>query len=174
MFYGERSPLSGSNSFHLASKLPSSLFSPSFDRSSTLTSRLFTSIPPLIKSSAGLLPFLGSRLLLLDDGTSDKYGGELLYLIRYVDSFLLHLVVFAGSTFPACQQVVGHRTEVIAKVASHNKTKEYLKTHTQKALCERWALNRHGKIDTHWLKLQSQLQPIALTDWSALQLIIII
>lgn len=74
MFYGEMSPLSGSNSFQLASKLPSSLFSPSFDRSSTLTSRLFTSIPPVIKSSAVCFRFRAAVFCFLMMGRVIRIG----------------------------------------------------------------------------------------------------
>ena len=63
-----------------------------------------------------LLPFHGSCLLLLDNRASDEDGRKLPYLIGDVDGFLLHLVIFAGSTLSTCQQVVGYRAEVIAEL----------------------------------------------------------
>ncbi|ADK95268.1 hypothetical protein HMPREF0659_A5699 [Prevotella melaninogenica ATCC 25845] len=69
--------------------------------------------------------------MLLDNRASDEDGRKLPYLIGDVDDFLLRLVVLTGSPLAVLQQVVGHRAEVIAEVASHDKTKEYLKIHTQ-------------------------------------------
>ena len=121
----------GGLSFQSASSPPSSLFSPSFDRSSTLISKSFTSMPPVIRSSAVCFRFMAAAFCFLTIGRVISTGGKFPYFIRNVDGFLLYLVVFAGSTFSACQQIVGHRAEVITKVANHDKTEEYLKIHKQ-------------------------------------------